>query len=304
VRFALKIDVDTRRGMDEGVPRLLDTLAAAGVRATFFVSMGPDNSGKAALRLFRRRGFAGKMVRTNALRMYGLRTALSGTLLPARPVGSGRPDLLRAIVAAGHEAGVHGHDHVLWHDHLLEMSDADAARELRRAADAFAEALGRPPDCASAPAWIVAPGVLAEEERLHLRYAADVRGAAPFLPRLGGRVTTVPQVPTTLPTLDEVLGLGGVTEATFGAHVGSLAAAAGRDAVFTLHAEAEGMSFHRCLIDLLARLADAGASPVPCGALLDGVEAARLPVHDVVLEEVPGRAGPLSVQGPRAGGPA
>ena len=122
LRIALKIDVDTRRGMDEGVPRLLETLAGAGIRATFFVTMGPDNSGKAALRVFRRKGFAKKMVRTNALRMYGLRTALSGTLLPARPVGSGRPDLLRAVLDGGHEAGVHGWDHILWHDRNLDMA--------------------------------------------------------------------------------------------------------------------------------------------------------------------------------------
>jgi peptidoglycan/xylan/chitin deacetylase (PgdA/CDA1 family) len=294
VRFALKVDVDTRRGMDEGVPRLLDTFAAAGVRATFFVTMGPDNSGKAALRVFTRRGFVGKMVRTNALKMYGLRTALSGTLLPARPVGSGRPDLMRAIVAAGHEAGVHGWDHVFWHDKILRIAAAEAAAQLRLAADAFGEAVGRPPDCASAPAWVLAPGVLVEEERLALRYASDTRGSAPFRPRLEGRASPVPQVPTTLPTLDEMLGVGGVDETTFAKVLVDRAASSGRDAVFTLHAEAEGMSFHACLADLLARLKDAGARPVPCGALLEGVDAASLPIRDVVLREVPGRAGLLS----------
>lgn len=283
--------------MDEGVPRLLEALAASGVRATFFVAMGPDNSGKAALRVFRRKGFARKMVRTNALRMYGLRTALSGTLLPARPVGSGRPDLLRAIVEAGHEAGVHGWDHVRWHDHLLEMPPGEAAGELRRAADAFAGAVGRPPDCASAPAWILAPGVLEEEGRMGLRFASDTRGTAPFRPRLGGRVSAVPQVPTTLPTLDELLGLGGVTERTFAEAVLRRVPASGADAVFTLHAEAEGMGFHACLRELLARLRDAGTSVVPCGALLEGVDPGGLPACEVVLREVPGRAGLLSTQG-------
>ena len=253
MRFALKVDVDTRRGMDEGVPRLLDHLAAAGVRATFFVSMGPDNSGKAIGRVFRRRGFAGKMVRTNALRMYGMRTILSGTLLPARPVGSGRPDLMRGIPAAGHEAGVHGHDHVRWHDHLLEMDEAGAGRELRLAAEAFAAAVGRPAECASAPAWVLAPGVVAEEERLGLRYAADTRGTGPFLPRLGGRTGRVPQLPTTLPTLDEVLGLEGVTEASWPERIASLAFRDRADEVFTLHAEAEGMLFAPGFRELLRR---------------------------------------------------
>ena len=302
MRFALKIDVDTRRGMDEGVPRLLDALAAAGIRASFFVTMGPDNSGRAAMRVFRRRGFAGKMIRTNALRMYGLRTALSGTLLPARPVGSGRPDLMRAIVDAGHEAGVHGWDHVHWHDHILDLSPADAAAQLRRAADSFADAIGRHPACASAPAWVVAPGVLEEEGRLRLRYAADTRGTTPFRPRLEGRVGEVPQVPTTLPTLDEMLGRDGVTERTFASIVAERAVASGADAVFTLHAEAEGMSYLPCFTELLARLRDGGVASVPCGDLLSGVDPARLPACDVVLREVPGRAGLLSTQGAPADG--
>ena len=69
------------------------------------------------------------------------------------------------------------------------------------------------------------------------------------------------------------------------------------DAVFTLHAEAEGMSFLPCFRDLLARLRDAGIPPVPCGALLEGTIPADLPVCDVVLRETPGRAGLLSFQG-------
>jgi undecaprenyl phosphate-alpha-L-ara4FN deformylase len=297
VRFALKIDVDTRRGMDEGVPRLLEALASAGVRGTFFVTMGPDNSGKAALRVFRRRGFAGKMIRTNALRMYGLRTALSGTLLPSRPVGSGRPDLMQAIVREGHEAGVHGWDHVLWHDRILEMDRASAAAELRRAAASFADAVGWPPDCASAPAWVLAPAVLEEEERLRLRYAADTRGTAPFLPKMNGHVSTVLQLPTTLPTLDELLGLEGVTEGSFAEAVVTRAVSAGTDAVFTLHAEAEGMAFLPSFRDLLARLKDRGVECVPCGTLVEGLDRARLPACEVVLREVPGRSGLLSTQG-------
>lgn len=43
--LSLKIDVDTYRGMAEGVPRLADLLAGRGVRASFFIAMGPDNPG-------------------------------------------------------------------------------------------------------------------------------------------------------------------------------------------------------------------------------------------------------------------
>ena len=124
-RLALKIDVDTHRGLGHGVGRLLDRLARDRIRASFFVSMGPDNSGKAIRRLFTSRGFAGKMLRSNALRLYGVRTALSGTLLPASQIARSFPDVLRRIVAEGHELGVHGYDHVYWHDHLLTLDESE-----------------------------------------------------------------------------------------------------------------------------------------------------------------------------------
>ncbi|HLN91103.1 MAG TPA: 4-deoxy-4-formamido-L-arabinose-phosphoundecaprenol deformylase, partial [Patescibacteria group bacterium] len=76
--LALKIDVDTRRGMEHGVPSLLDTLGAFHVPATFFLSFGPDNSGKAVCQLLRNPRFLVKMLRTNAPGLYGLRTALYG----------------------------------------------------------------------------------------------------------------------------------------------------------------------------------------------------------------------------------
>ena len=83
--IALKVDVDTHQGLGEGVPRLMRTLTEAGVTATFFIAMGPDNSGRAIVRVLKNPGFLKKMRRTRAVAMYGLRTVLSGTLLPARP---------------------------------------------------------------------------------------------------------------------------------------------------------------------------------------------------------------------------
>ncbi len=71
MEVALKIDVDTDQGLKQGVPRLVRMLEREGVAASFFISMGPDNSGKAIARVFRNRGFAGKMFRTRAVSMYG-----------------------------------------------------------------------------------------------------------------------------------------------------------------------------------------------------------------------------------------
>src|SRR5262245_50008377 len=94
-RVALKIDVDTYRGTREGVPAMLDDLRAAGVRASFYFTLGPDRSGRAILRVFTKPGFLAKMVRTNAVKMYGWKTALYGTLLPAPAIGKRCASILR-----------------------------------------------------------------------------------------------------------------------------------------------------------------------------------------------------------------
>lgn len=58
-KIAIKIDVDTKRGYDEGVPHMLDVFKQEDIKATFFFSMGTDNSGKAIRRIFRK-GFLTK----------------------------------------------------------------------------------------------------------------------------------------------------------------------------------------------------------------------------------------------------
>ena len=87
VRLGLKVDVDTLGGLTEGVPALLKVFAARDIRASFFVALGPDNSGRAIFRVFRQRGFLEKMLRTRAPSVYGFPTMLYGTVLPAPSIG-------------------------------------------------------------------------------------------------------------------------------------------------------------------------------------------------------------------------
>src|SRR4051812_12784227 len=84
--MTLKVDVDTLRGTREGVPRLARQLRRMNIPATFLFSLGPDHTGRALRRIFRR-GFIAKVRRTSVARHYGLRTLLYGTLLPGPDIG-------------------------------------------------------------------------------------------------------------------------------------------------------------------------------------------------------------------------
>lgn len=281
-RLGLRIDVDTHEGMGLGVPRLLDVLAEHGVRGTFYLSMGPDRSGLAVLNLLRP-GFLAKMRRTGAARVYGLRTVLSGTLLPARPIATAFPAVARRIVDEGHEVGVHAWDHRHWQDRLLRMTRVQVTEQLERGRAAFACLLGRQPTTYAAPAWLSNDVALELQESFGLEYASDCRGSEPFLPIVAGRNLRTPQLPTTLPTLDEAFGewCAGATE-----FFEQILEAVGASAwpVLTIHAELEGgpyaNDFARFLVEADKRevrviglrdlLAERRATGVPLPALRVG----------------------------------
>src|SRR5678815_4390912 len=106
IRLALKVDVDTDRGTREGVPNLLADLKDAGAPACFLFSLGPDQTGRAITRVLRP-GFFKKVSRTSVVQIYGVRTLLNGTLLPAPHIGRRNAPVMQAVRKAGFEVGIH-----------------------------------------------------------------------------------------------------------------------------------------------------------------------------------------------------
>ncbi|MFH1136743.1 MAG: polysaccharide deacetylase family protein [Pseudomonadota bacterium] len=294
-RLAIKIDVDTRRGAVEGVPRLRDILASRRVPASFFFSLGPDNSGRALARVFTRKGFLAKMIRTGAPSAYGLRTLCYGTLLPAPIIGRGLGPLARELDRAGHELGLHAWDHVAWHDRLWKMRDEEVEAEVARGIAAFEAFAGRRPQGFAAPAWRVSPAAARALSRAGLLYLSGVRGRFPFRPRFDGRAEALPEIPTTLPTADEVLGRNGVGRDDLAGFFLKEIEAPGLH-VLTVHAELEGLGLAGFFDRFLAACRDRGVEFIRLIDLARGLT--DLPEIEVIKKEIPGRAGRVSHQGP------
>lgn len=297
MRIALRVDVDTDRGTHEGVPKLLRLLDQAGVRASFYFSFGPDNTGRAIFRVFKRKGFLKKMRRTSALQVYGLRTVLSGTLLPAPLIGRKNAAVIKSVAAAGHEIGVHAWDHVAWHDGVENWPAEKTRRWYKNAFDAFADATGVPTRASCAPAWKTSDTALKVLEEFKLDYATDCRGIAPFYPMVGGTALQTLQLPATTPTLDEILGREDVDQADLNGYLLQRLDPAGFNC-HTLHTELEGQHFPDLFLDLLQRMKAAGygfAKLCELAAELKQAPAA-IPAKALVYREVPGRSGLLSVE--------
>jgi undecaprenyl phosphate-alpha-L-ara4FN deformylase len=301
LQLALKIDVDTLRGTREGVPALVATLKRAEADATFLFSLGPDHTGRALRRIFRRGffDFAQKVSRTSVLEHYGLRTLLYGTLLPGPDIGRRAGDVMRRVRDEGYEVGVHCFDHTTWQDFVSRRGEAWTRDQMLRAVHRFREVFGVKPQVHGAAGWQMNDIALKLEEELGFDYASDTRGQSAFVPLLSAQHRSAcPQLPTTLPTLDELIGVDGMTQDNV--HQALLERTRSQRAghVFTLHAELEGMK----LLPVFRRLIEGwhaqGYQLVSMRTLFAGLDVAALPAGRVQSGSVPGRSGLLAVQGP------
>lgn len=297
MRLALKIDVDTLRGTREGVPALVALLRKHGAGATFLWSLGPDHTGRAIRRVFRP-GFVRKVQRTSVVRHYGVRTLLYGTLLPGPDIGRRMRELMRSVRDDGFEVGIHTWDHVRWQDGVAGADAAWTRTEMTRACERFTDIFGEPPRTHGAAGWQMNVHALRLTQSLGFEYCSDGRGSHPHLPVWNAELIRCPQLPTTLPTLDELIGCDGITEENVAAHLLAMTREPRPEGhVYTLHAELEGMRLAGAFDQLLAGWKAQGWQLVATRGILAALQPLALPRCLVGPGEIPGRSGTVLVQG-------
>lgn len=296
-QLALKIDVDTFRGTREGVPRLMELLKKHGAGATFLFSVGPDHTGRAITRALRP-GFMKKVSRTSVLKHYGLRTLLYGTLLPGPDIGRQCVPVMRQVRDEGFEVGIHAWDHVKWQDGVAGAGAAWTEKQMRLAMDRFQEIFDEPARVHGAAGWQMNLHAMRLTQRLGFHYCSDTRGNCPFIPVMRAEIAACPQLPTTLPTLDELLGHDGINESNVANHILDITMSqppAGH--IYTLHAELEGGKLSGIFDELLSGWKSQGYELVAMKEMYQTLSLDRLPRNELERGEVPGRSGQLSVQG-------
>ncbi len=305
MQLTLKVDVDTYRGTREGSLNMARLLQKHQAGATFLFSLGPDHTGWALRRAFRP-GFFQKVSRTSVVEHYGLKTLMYGVLLPAPDIGKHCAAEMRTVRDAGFECGIHTWDHVLWQDNVRKRDAAWTAEQMQCSFNRFSDIFGEPPRTHGAAGWQMNEHAFAQLDAFGFAYASDGRAALTASGRLtdpqagahrlvaGGKELRCVQLPTTLPTLDEMLGrsVDGtlIDETNIAAAILRLTETP-RDHVFTLHAELEGQKLAPIFEQLLAGWRAQGYQ---FGSLADHyrkVKDASLPSKPVTWNAVPGRSG-------------
>jgi peptidoglycan/xylan/chitin deacetylase (PgdA/CDA1 family) len=183
---------------------------------------------------------------------------------------------------------------------------------MERAQNRFCDVFKVPSKSHGAAGWQMNTHALRLTQSMGFEYASDGRALAgqgvPHYPVVNAEIIDCPQLPTTLPTFDELIGLNGVTEANVGDSLlamtgpdgASLPSAVGFDCaphVFTMHAELEGMRLLPALEALIVGWKTQGYDLVATENIASQLVRERLPYFVAERGEVPGRSGTLLMQG-------
>lgn len=287
MKVGLRIEVNTYRGTRDGVPRLMGLLKQFRAGATFLFSLGSDHTGRAL----------GSLPRVPKLKCYGIGTLLSGTLLPGADIGARCRDVMRSVRQEGYEAGILALDRVRWLKRIAGAGEAWTAAEMRRARERYEDIFSAQALTHGAPGWRMNRYAYRYSQRLGYRHCSDTRGTGPFVPVVNGEIAACPQLPTTLPTLDEMLA-GGLNPDEAVRRLLELSRKPPKDGhVHTLRAEIEGTAFEPVLRALLEGWRGLGQEPVSLRDYAAGLDLAHLPRRVIVEQEIPGVSGGVSAQG-------
>ena len=255
-KLLIKVDIDTYRGTREGLKPLCDIFEKHGMPALFLFSFGPDNTGKALSRVFQR-GFVKKCLRSNVAGNYGLKTLMYGTLLPAPIIYKKCRKEMLEVKKRGFACGIHSWNHFDWQTKLCKRGYDWTKHEFEKAFAAYENIFGESARCCGAAGWQVSFESLRVQDEHSMLFASDARGYAPFFPMIEERRFKTLQIPSTLPTLDEILGTTSA-ESAISSYLKSIERQKNGLSVMTCHAELEGMAYLSWLDKFLKAAKSAG----------------------------------------------
>jgi len=297
VKLAIKIDVDSLRSTTIGVPHLTALLKAQVAGATFLFSVGPDRGGRHIDRMFRR-GMPGRLWRTRAVRDFELSRLLYGSVMPAPDIGDRCANTMRAVRDSGFETGVRAFDQIEWQQHIARRNSQWIGGQMSLARSRFEQIFGEAPQVHGAAGWQMNRNAYRLTQRLDFAYSSDTRGTHPFIPVYQAEVITCPQLPTTLPTLDELIGRDGITRNNVVQHVlGLTQEPRSWGHVYTASAAFEGLKLLPEFEQLLQGWQKQGYDIVSLHDYVVSFDKRELPFHEVCTGTVAGRPGTVALQG-------
>lgn len=294
MKVGLRVDVDTFKGTREGVPRLVNIMGKHNIKATYFFSVGPDNMGRHLWRLLKPK-FLIKMLRSNAVGLYGIGIIFQGTFFPGSHIAENNKEAIKNCANAGHDIGIHSWDHHYWQAHGEGMTSKEIEERLDKSMKVLTSIIGKEPTCSAAAGFRCTDEMLIAKEKYGFKYNSDCRGDGIFVPVVNGTNICTPQIPFHIPTYDETIGNDGITDENYNSVLLQQIMKDGD--VLTIHAEVEGGKCSKMFDDFLTKAKTRGIEFCPLGELLDNTikKNEEIPHKSIGRSEIKGREGWVSV---------
>ena len=258
-RIALRIDVPGYAAR-AALPLLVDVLRARNARASFVFALGTDWLGRSLTR------------------------HCAGTLKQVRD--------------ACFDLGTYGWHPGQWVKRIEHADSQWTGAQLDRMTQSFAKVFEMPPTLHAAPGWRSNPHALRLTQRLGFACASDTRGRHPFIPVWNGEIVRCPQIPVTLPQLDELIASPRQDPADIvGTLLGLTANPPLLGHVFSLEAGKALARQPEIVSQLLDGWGEQGYEVISVQDLADSLVVDKLSRHEVVTGKVPGRNGTVLLQG-------
>jgi len=202
--FALRIDIDTLKGLKEGVPRILDILSRYEMKASFFCVMGWEGDLYSVIkhRIFRQRmeiPTSSYVKRLGSIDNIDDKSSIKGylellrcMLLPKK--FTSEIDILQRIRDEGHDLGVHGYIHVRWNS----LTREGMGNEFNKMISSYKNLFHEKPKGFASPFFLSNRNVIELTEKNGFEYASFLGGDSPFHPRINEQICSHVQIPVTL----------------------------------------------------------------------------------------------------------
>src|SRR3989338_2971707 len=176
------------------------------------------------------------------------------------------------------------------------MREEEVRRHYESGVAAFEKILGRKPAAFAAPAWLCSGTSLKLLDELGFRYASDTRGKTPFFPSMNGNRFKTLQVPTTLPTLDEMLSWDGINQENVNERLSGQMKTGGLSThVHSIHTEVEGTALFTVFSAWVETLKKEGSQFLSVGQIAEeALQDSHTPACEVTLPGLSGRAGKVA----------
>ena len=166
--FTLRVDVESDRGIKDGLPKLLDLLKKYELKASFYLVMGGESNIFEILRY-------NKKIESSAersIKVWSLTDKLRMTLFPKDFVKANKK-ILQRILDEGHELGIHGWKHREW---TRGLDKIDVKDRINRAINRYDNLFGQKPISWASPGFNINDNTLSILEEEGIRYISDFTG--------------------------------------------------------------------------------------------------------------------------------